>query len=180
VTYSQIYGTLGILPVFLVGLYFSWLIVLLGAQVSYAMQNVQNYLHQRAGERIDEHGRELIACRAVAVACEHFLRGAKPPRIEELAERIGAPPQWLNQLLYQLQQHGLVMRVADEEQGLVPARPPEAITIADVIYAVRHAPENAGQPAPPADPVEKLLTEFDAALRSSPGNRRFSDIIPRS
>ena len=38
-TYSTIYGALGLIPVFLIGLYFSWLIVLLGAEFAYAAQN---------------------------------------------------------------------------------------------------------------------------------------------
>jgi len=39
VSYSRIYGSLGLVPVFMAGLYFSWLIVLFGAQVAYAFQN---------------------------------------------------------------------------------------------------------------------------------------------
>src|SRR5207244_6839827 len=63
VTYNKIYGALGVIPVLLVGLYFSWLIVLLGAQVAYATQHIRIYLQRRASERIDQRGRELVACR---------------------------------------------------------------------------------------------------------------------
>jgi membrane protein len=45
-SYTSIYGSLGIFPVFLVGLYFSWLIMLLGAQVAYAFQNRQAYIQE--------------------------------------------------------------------------------------------------------------------------------------
>jgi membrane protein len=152
------------------------LIVLLGAQVSYAAQNVRVYLQHLASQRIDQRGRELLACRAMAVVCGAFLAGAKPPRVEELAERIGAPPQWLNQLLHLLKEQGLVTRVADEEQRVVPARPPEQITLADVLGAVRRAPGSPSLPAQAGDAVEKLLGEFEATLQASPANRRFSEI----
>ena len=39
VSNSKIYGSLGLVPVFMIGLYFSWLILLFGAQVAYAFQN---------------------------------------------------------------------------------------------------------------------------------------------
>jgi membrane protein len=61
VTFSKIYGALGILPVFLLGVYFSWLIVLFGAQVSFAVQNVHAFIQKRASERLDQAGRELLA-----------------------------------------------------------------------------------------------------------------------
>jgi len=179
VGYNQIYGALGILPVLLVGLYFSWLIVLLGAQVSYAAQNVRAYLQQRASERIDQRGRELLACGAVFVACEHFLRGQPAPSVDEIAERIGVPPQWLNQLLYRLKECGLLTRVADERSGIVPARGPEAILITDVLAAVRTGTgsptkfQHAGNGAV----VEKLLTELRLAEQNATANRNFRDLV---
>lgn len=182
VTYSRLYGTLGILPVFLVGLYFSWLFVLLGAQVSYAMQNVRNYLHQRAGERIDQHGRELLACRAVLRVCRQFLRGLPPLSVDELADEIGAPPQWLNQLVGRLEQHRLLMRVSASKPGIVPARPPEVITIHDVLEAVRHAPDAVvlEGSSGPLGCVEKLLAELNACERTAPANQNFRDLAARS
>jgi membrane protein len=39
VTNSKIYGSLALVPVFMIGLYFSWVILLFGAQVAYAFQN---------------------------------------------------------------------------------------------------------------------------------------------
>jgi membrane protein len=179
--YSRIYGALGILPVLLVGLYFSWIIVLLGAQVSYAAQNVRSYLQQRAGERIDQRGRELLACRAVYVACEHFAKGLKPPGVDELADRIGAPPQWLNQLLHRLKEHGLLARVSEGEPGIVPARPLERITIADVLHAVRNSPESIDNSRRNAEGaiVEKLLAEFQTAERACSANVAFSELVNR-
>ena len=93
VTYSKIYGGMGIVPVFLLGLYFSWLIVLLGAQVSFAAQNVHLYMQQRVSERMDQAQRELLACRVVLQVCASFLarraatqyRGAGEPASRAVA-----------------------------------------------------------------------------------------------
>jgi len=181
VTYSKIYGTLGIIPVLLIGLYFSWLIVLLGAQVAYASQHIRTYLQQRASERIDHRGRELIACRIVLIACEHFLRGTKPPTVDDLAEETGAPAKWLNQLVYRLAEGGILAQVDGDLDGIVPARPPDMVTVADVLEVVRTQPSSDGDRREAnAGTVQELLSSLDAALRSSPANQSFRDLVEQA
>ncbi len=178
VTYSQIYGALGVIPVLLVALYFAWLIVLLGAQVAYAAQHVRAYIQQRATERMDHRGRELIACRIVLIACEHFLRGTKPPTVDELAEKTGASAKWLNQLVYRLAEGGILAKVDGNQDGVVPARAPDKLTVADVLEVVRTQPAADGETRRAgSESVAKLLADLDAAVRSSPANRRFSDLV---
>ena len=178
VTYSTIYGSLGIIPVFLAGLYISWLIVLFGAQVSYAAQNVRSYLQHRASERIDQQGRELIACRVVLITCQRFLRGLQPPHVEELSARIGASPQWLNKLIHRLTEGGVLSEVADEQLGLLPARPPGAITVADVLHVVRtnHGTCDGRDRKRGGEAVEELLDELYAAAGNSPANMTFEEL----
>jgi membrane protein len=180
VTYSKIYGALGIIPVLLVGLYFSWLIVLLGAQVSYAAQNIRNYLQQRASERIDQKGRELLACRVVLMACHNFMRGSKPPSIQEIADRLGASPQWLNQLVHRLTEGGVLSEVASDEAGLLPSRPPESITVADVLHLVRtgnSASSERIERSKSYEAMKDLLGNLYAAEQTSPANLRFSELV---
>jgi membrane protein len=180
VTYSKIYGALGIIPVLLVGLYFSWLIVLLGAQVSYAAQNIRNYLQQRASERIDQEGRELLACRIVLMACLNFTRGLKPPSVQEIADQLGASPQWLNQLVERLTEGGVLSEVSSDEPGLQPARPPESITVADVLHLVRtsngSSSETTGRSKPQGS-MKDLLSKLYAAEQTSPANLRFNELV---
>lgn len=174
ISYSRIYGTLGIIPVLLVGLYFSWIIILLGAQVSYAAQNVRSYMQELLAARIDQRGRERFACRTVQMACERFLHSQAPPTVEEVAEHIGAPPQWLAQLVHRLKERAVLASV-DGQTGIIPARPPETIFIADVLEAVRTSTD----PDPQANPsrVDQLLADLQAAERNSVANLRFSDMV---
>jgi len=76
---SAIYGPLGIIPIFLIGLYFSWLIVLFGAQVAYAAQNRSVYLQEKKAESVHQQGREFVALRIMTLVGRAFLRG-EPPR----------------------------------------------------------------------------------------------------
>ena len=75
VTNSQIYGTLGLVPVFMAGLYLSWLILLLGAQVTYAFQNRKSYLQEKLVENVNQRGREFIALRLMTLIGGRFQHG---------------------------------------------------------------------------------------------------------
>jgi membrane protein len=178
VTYSKIYGGLGMLPVLLVGLYFSWLIVLLGAQVSYAVQNLRSFLQQRASERVDQEGREMLACRLVLVASRYFMRGESPPATEKLAEELHAPPQLLNRISHRLIEGGVLAAITSGEGGLKPARPPEQITVSDVLHVMRSANGTCGERVQydDTDPIGRRLNELYAVEKAAPANARFSDL----
>jgi len=182
VAYSKIYGSLGIIPVFLLGVYFSWLIVLLGAEVSFATQSMRIYLQQRASKEIDEAGREALACRIVLEACRRFLNSASPPTAEELVARLQAPLDTVNQLVQRLVEGGVLAEVVNSERKLMPARPPESMTVADVLHVVRTA---RGTPRDELDndgkePIGRVLLDLENLVRSSPVNVRFSELAAKS
>jgi len=56
VSNSKIYGSLGLVPVFMIGLYAPWLILLFGAQVAYAYQNRTAYFEEKQVETINQRG----------------------------------------------------------------------------------------------------------------------------
>ena len=181
VTFSKIYGALGILPVFLLGVYFSWLIVLFGAQVSFAVQNVHAFIQKRASERLDQAGRELLACRIVLLAAQRFLRGETPPGREELADKLGAPLQLLNRIAARLVDGGVLLEVANSENALTPARPPESITVADVLYVIRTNDGQCGVPLGPTDSelMQTVLYNLNVEAHNSRANANFAELAAK-
>jgi membrane protein len=176
VTYSKIYGSLGIVPVLLVGLYFSWWIVLFGAQVSFTVQNLRAFLLRRASEKLNQQQREAIACRTVLLACQHFVRGANPPTMQEACDQLGVSQALLNQIVQRLVDGGVLSVIADEGRALQPARPPDALTLADVLRVMRGSGGRSGRPD---DVVEKLLSDLCAAEQSSPSNVAFAELVAK-
>jgi membrane protein len=137
ITASKVYGSLGAIPVFLSGLYFSWLILLFGAQVAYAFQNRQTYMQERQAESIHQQGREFVAFRMMAVIGERFAKGTKAPSAAALAQEIEAPSRLISQILHPLVTAKLLNEVANGETCYSPARPIEKITCADILNALR-------------------------------------------
>jgi membrane protein len=141
VTNSKIYGSLGMIPVFMIGLYFSWLILLFGAQVAYAHQNRAAYLQDRQSENINQRGREFIALRLMQCIGSRFVCGERPATVPEMADGLIVPSRLVQQIMQTLLAAGLVVEVSVQAHGreiaYSPARPIESITCHDILLALR-------------------------------------------
>jgi membrane protein len=137
VSNSKIYGSLGLLPVFMIGLYFSWLILLFGAQVGYAYQNRASYFEEKQIENINQRGREFVALRLMTCIGQRFTRGEPPPGAVEIAEALAVPTRLVQQLMQTLSAARLVTEAAGAEPAYLPARPLETITCHDILLALR-------------------------------------------
>jgi len=145
ITFSKIYGTaLALLPIFLVGLYFSWWIMLFGAQVAYAFQNRNVYVQEKRAESVTQSAREYVALRIMVYLAKRFERGEPPPTQLDIATELAVPSRLVGRVLQPLMDVRLVYEVAlEKEHGYAPARPIETIICWDILKTLRgdHGPE---------------------------------------
>ena len=137
VMYSKIYGSLGAVPLFLVGLYFSWMIVLFGAQVTYVYQNRKAYLQEKQAQKVHQRGREFAALRMITEIARRFSLNQPPLAVSAMANQLGIPPRMAGQILQTLAQDRLLVEASGNEGAFLPARPLDQITMKDVIEALR-------------------------------------------
>jgi membrane protein len=137
VSYSKIYGSLGLVPVFMVGLYFSWVILLFGAQVAYAFQNRKSYLQEKLVENVNQRGREFIALRLMTCIGQRFQIGKPPVTIQEISAGLEIPSKLAQQVLRPLLAARLVVEIAGTENAYAPARPLDGINAHHILRAVR-------------------------------------------
>jgi membrane protein len=137
VTYSKMYGSLGLVPVFMAGLYFSWIILLFGAQVAYAFQNRKSYLQEKLVENVNQRGREFIALRLMTCIGQRFQLGQPPVTIQEISTNLGIPTKLAQQVLQTLLAARLVVETNGGEHAYAPARPLDSINAHHVLFAMR-------------------------------------------
>ena len=158
-TNNTIYGSLYLLPVFMVGIYFSWVILLFGVQIAYACQNRAAYLQDRLADNVNQRGREFVALRLMTCLGQRFQLGLRPATVFQLSDELGIPSRLSQSVLRTLAGKQLVTEVAGHEAGheagFVPARPLETINAYDIILAMR---TGTGQDLPLRE--EALLTEI--------------------
>ena len=140
VTNSKIYGSLGLVPVFMMGVYLSWLILLFGAQVAYAFQNRALYLQEKLAENVNQRGREFIALRLLTCIGQRFQRGLPSATIQEMSGELGIPSRLIQQVLQTLIAAHLVIEISGAEPSYNPARPLENINAHHVLMAMRATP----------------------------------------
>ncbi len=135
VTTYSIYGSVGILPVIMLGLFVFWLIILFGAQIIYAVQNVNHLSNQEAWKDTSHSARELLSLVLLVRICRRFLRCEKPFSSDELTTLVGAPSQIINESLTRLVDLGYISGIPESGNafhviGYQPARPLERMSLA--------------------------------------------------
>jgi membrane protein len=169
VSNSRIYGSLGLVPVFMIGLYFAWLILLFGAQVAYAFQNRATYLEEKQVENINQRGREFVALRLMTCIGQRFIHGEPPAGVAQMGQDLCIPTRLVQQVMQTLAAGRLVVETAGNDPSYLPARPLESITCHDVLQALRatHGQELATRDEPLSNELYGEFNRIEDAERQA-------------
>jgi len=133
---GHLYGTLGLFPLFLLWLYVSWLVFLLGAQLAHTGMNLRRLQAMKAADRAVPGPWDLLAA-ALSVA-RLYQEGIGPVPAMRVAEDLRLPPALVQPILGQLLSAGILCPAGlAPAAGYVLARPPEQTAVLDVLQAAR-------------------------------------------
>jgi membrane protein len=179
--FNALYSSFAAVPIFLAWLHVSWLVILLGAQVAATHQNGRSLAQRTRLARADQALRESICIAAMLRISASFSAGQHPPSARSQSAELDIHEPLLTELLEQLVQAGLLVKVEGESTpAYVLARPAEQIRLKDVLDALRrpaHGPEDFGDRARVGALAARLWQELDDALARSPANRTLRELI---
>ena len=163
---NSLYGSLGILPVLMLGLFIFWYFMLVGGQVSYAVQNVHLRSSQTAWQNLSESARESLSLLVLVLVCRRFKDCAPAYSATELGRIVKVPTQILNECLNRLGDLRLISAIpslhgqSSLDYRYQPARPPVRITLGEFKQLFDRYGENPGGEAlDSVDPVLRLYRE---------------------
>jgi membrane protein len=179
--YSAIYGSFAALPLFLLWLQISWLIVLFGAELSFAHQNVETYELEQESQYISPSFKRLLSLLAAHLVVKRFVKGEKPLGAPGISQALDIPVRLTRQIVYELVEAGIfseVRKAGDKEAAYQPALDVERLTIQYVIEALER---RGGDHLPIATSKERkriaeCLNSFGEAVARSPANVALKNI----
>lgn len=168
--YAAIYSSFAILVLFLIWIYVSWLVLLLGASVAFYVQHPE-YLVAQAGEpRLSNRMRERLALAVMGRIVEHFMVGQPAWTLQQLTQALGVPMHGVQAVLEAMESRRLVARNSEDPPAYLLAREPSAITVAQLLESVRSAGEDrflTPEALPVSIEVERVLGQLDQAVHAS-------------
>lgn len=178
--YNAVYGSFAALPLFLIWLQLSWLVVLLGGEISYAFQNADRFEFEQEADEISARLRRLFSLRIVQLLCRRFARGQAPLPAEAISREVDLPRALVSRLLGHLAEAGIVSRttVDGEQTGYQPAQAIHRLTVHRVVRDLDRRASETGitPPAAEMEELEDLLEQLDRAAAASPANRPLVDL----
>ena len=180
----SLYGSLGVLPVLMFGLYVFWLFVLLGGQVSYAVQNVNTRNRLAAWHSLPASLRERLSLSVLLLVARRFHAALPAWTALQLGERLTVPTQVINECLSRLVKMELLTPIpgAASEAGdlrFQPARPLGLLSLGQFKHLDDQfgAEPTALQLAAPDPIVQRYLNAVDALTRSALFQQNLDELI---
>jgi len=173
---SIVYAGFAFVVAALLWTYFSWLILLAGAQLSFYVQN-PTYLRLGLQQlRLSSVELEQLALKIMYLVGRAHIAGGKRWTVNSLATELGLPGIGVAQMTAGLEHAGLL--VVTDECEMVPARDVSRIRVYDILEIART--QRSGQVADrqvaiPA--VDRLLATVDEAGRQRVGELSLRDLI---
>jgi membrane protein len=158
---SVVYGSLAVVPIFLIWLYVAWSVVLLALEIAYVHQHRHFAWLGRLPQQVSPGDRVLFGLEVFLEVAGRFHRGESPPSGEEIARRLNATLAEVRNLTELFQENGLVLVAGGR---LVPARSLDRISLRGLFQCL------LGSTAQPARPGGAALDLYNAVTGASGGS----------
>ncbi|MCW8918499.1 MAG: YihY family inner membrane protein [Gammaproteobacteria bacterium] len=139
--YAAIYSGFAILILFMIWLYLSWLILLVGAQVAYYYQHPEQVRLSNQRQPMSTAFRERLGLLVMYWIARHFEEGELPWNLEALSQQLQVPGDHLDEVLTLFEQHGLLLESGSESPEYLLAFDPERVTVARLLAVLREPGE---------------------------------------
>ncbi len=176
--YNAVYGGFAALPLFLVWLQTSWIVVLFGAEISYAHQNLRGLTYEKRIPDLNIRQKLVAIIKIFHLIVNQFKDGKEAPDQDDIAEYSGLPKFYCLELLDALQQAELISEIAGGES--ISYQP--AMDIHQINYAtlLNKLASMGGKESAENDELVSAITEdiksFEKSISDSAINRRIMDI----
>lgn len=178
--YTAIYSALATLIVFMIWLYVSWLVMLVGAVIAFFVQNPE-YLSARDHQlHLGNMLKERLALGAMFLIGKHYYEKRPAWTIDALARHCRIQADAMEAVVNLLEQNGLIVETGDEPTAYVPSSPLETNRIKDVLDAIRagdRESQKISDRVASVPEIRQLFAELDTAISELLQNKTLRDLV---
>lgn len=179
--FNTLYGSFAAIPLFLLWLQITWLIVLMGAEISFAYQNIENYEFEDEALELNHDNKRVLSLVIAHHIIRNFEEGGRAKSNEDLGHELGIPLRLMNQLIFDMVDCGILAELANDsnkQRTYQPAIDINKITVNELYTRLEKlggdhmiATESAK-----LDKITKIHEHLQDAIRESPSNILVKDI----
>jgi membrane protein len=178
--YAAIYSGFAILILLLIWMYLSWVILLLGAQVAFYVQNPQYLVREQVRLTLSSRLKERLGLDLMYLIARSHHRNEPPWTLAALTDHLRIPGEPVQQLLGILVNTGYLAETADEPPAYLPCRDIATITVADLLAGIAQAGEGPflkEGDLPPVSVVDRTVTRAREARDLALGEQTLKDLV---
>jgi len=161
VRYNAIYGVFAQIPLFLIWLYLCWLIILLGSEIAYVLQNFKSYKYKFDTKKLSFLEIEIIAILILSYLKEAFNNN-KELYLSKLIEKIKIPDRKIKEVLLILTRLKYIILKENEETQIIASVNPLTIEIEEIIEKLSNYKEERENLF-----SEEIYTKFNNYLKTN-------------
>jgi membrane protein len=178
---STIYGSFAAVPLFIIWLQSSWIIVLLGAEISFANQNVSRYEMESEALNISNYQKRALVLMIMHMIIRNFTLGEKPISAEYIAVNLKIPVRLARDILQDLSNVNLVSIIHENEQKERLYQPALDINRLTVSYVFSRLDKKGVEQImvirnKEYDRIISMLEKFDRLVAKSDSNILIKDL----
>jgi membrane protein len=177
-SYSGVYGPLALVPLVLLWIYISWWLVLGGAEVANAIQNLRLLEAEERRHRDEEPINGLVAAQLLALVAADYERGGGGVDRGFLSREFGLSVEVIDRIAARLKARGLMAEVQGDKEGFIPGRSASSISLQDVMTAFRSTDLEAAQ-GNTSPELAQLIKDLEETRRARIGNISIADLQPK-
>jgi membrane protein len=178
--YNAIYGSFAALPLLLMWVQVSWLMILFGAEISYASQNVDNYEFDVETKNLSPYNKKILSLYIMHLLVNNFKKGEPPVNPHTIAYQLVIPNKLVNSILDELVRARLVTetRTTKRDVAFQPAMDINLMTIRMVMDRLDQIGDDVLLAKPTAQlfQITRSVEAFGKCIEQSEQNLLLKDI----
>lgn len=160
-SYNAVYGGLAAIPFALLFIQTTWMIVLFGAEISFALQNVRNFEFEKDVKSISHRYFEFVLLSVTKIVAKRFRDGETPMTLNEMSDKYRIPLRLASVIVRRLCKAGILTEVRiDERDAYMPAMDVNRITVATFFDMV----DRAGQETFKLEQLDEFASVWEYTL----------------